>query len=104
MAKKRKVDANPSAPKALGFDIGADVVFSNRYFANHNMKYIDFGAGKVRGEVTSRKSVPKVIVSFPYNRAFFEKPLSDMLAANNDMNKFKVLTILEIYPAYLEKA
>jgi hypothetical protein len=103
MAKKTKSNVNLDTSKVLGFHTGAEVIFSRRYFVNHGIKFIDFGTGVVKDKIISKTSTPKLLVTFPFHRAFHEQPFSQMLS-KSEVNNYKIVTMLEVYPAYLEKA
>ena len=99
---KRLPNTNTDTSRILGFKVGQEVRFNKHYFANHGLKIIDVGIGKVVNKITSKTSTPKIVVQFTYHPSFREEPLCKMLA-NSEVNKWKILALLEIYPGYLEK-
>jgi len=102
--KKLKRKSNDDETDRLGFHKGEYVKFTNRYFANHGLKYVDLGDGIVVDKIIMNNAVPKVVVKFPFNREFYQNPALKVLLSNSEVNRYKIMTLLEIYPAYLEKA
>lgn len=90
--------------KILGFHTGASVKINKHFFANRGLKYVDFGSGTVVEKLppSKKNQLWMVKVQFPYNRNFYQEPFSKMLS-DSLVNNYKILTIIEIFPAYLDK-
>jgi hypothetical protein len=105
MLKKRKQNDNTTDSNRLGFHRGDYVVFASRFFSNHRMEKINLGTGIVIEKIMpGDKSLPALIVKFPFNHAFFVETALKALLENSSSADGHISVTVKVHPVYLEKA